>query len=465
MRPPVAERIKAWGEAATAVLKALLLTLAIVVVAVVALTTISRDQFTRRVSIEVDPEAEKTLRELGSDVDLRQALVDGLNERVHGAQQIVELRFANLADPNQPDEISFKPFGLDLSTEDIGHILRYVLPFTSPEEVSVKLLCAPLPCTDKGAIRGSLLVTLSGPEGGRRILYPIPFANLGLRRSLHQAMQRSTDLVLEKVQPMIEAIYDSTAPLPALLSDERPQGLERSQGEALNARDTGVDACVLDLVIGVSLFRRGLIDEGIDAEKRAMGAHWLNGNCRVEAATNIAFLLISPALCDPLPKVRKRKNDMAMAREALNQLRNHYLVMTDKTIDYRIPSARLQLDIVDAINKTEDKTRKAICDSARMAPTDVSNGLSKDIRDINNNMLNKLMQPSPSLHYHHPVITLLRKTLEAGVPRTDFLDRFKTASEIMGNIEKYVVTDKHPRWLFLNQGELAMDKAWTIPTS
>jgi hypothetical protein len=71
-----------------------------------------------------------------------------------------------------------------------------------------------------------------------------------------------------------------------------------------------------------------------------------------------------------------------------------------------------------------------------------------------------LMRPSPSLHYHHPVITLLRKTLEAGVPRIAFLDRFTTASEIMGNIEKYVVTDKHPRWLFLNQGELAMDKAW-----
>ncbi len=91
---PAAEQVKAWGDAVTALLKAFLLMLAIVVVGIVAGTAVWRDQHSRGVAVEVDPQSEKTLRARGSDFDLRQALVDALNERVRGVQQIVAVNFA-----------------------------------------------------------------------------------------------------------------------------------------------------------------------------------------------------------------------------------------------------------------------------------------------------------------------------------------------------------------------------------
>ena len=242
------------------------------------------------------------LRALGSDLDLRQALVDALNERVHSAQQIVEVRFSHLIDPNQSDAISFKPFGLDVSDDEIAHIVRDMFGTAPPEAVRIKLICGPLPCTDKGASR-SLLVDLSG-EGGRSVSYPTPLANPALRRSLFHATQQTAALLLQKVEPIIASIYDSTAPLQAVFRDEMRQDLERSEGEAIAARGTpGVDACLPDLQIGVSLLRRGLKLEGIAAERQAEKGS--NPICKLLAETNIAFLLTRVALCGESSEVRK----------------------------------------------------------------------------------------------------------------------------------------------------------------
>jgi hypothetical protein len=87
-RPPGTEQIKAWGDAATAVLKALILMLAILAVGLVAGTAVWHDHRSHVVTVVVDPEAEKTLRALGSDLDLKKTLGDAFNERVTGMKQI-----------------------------------------------------------------------------------------------------------------------------------------------------------------------------------------------------------------------------------------------------------------------------------------------------------------------------------------------------------------------------------------
>ena len=304
-RPPRAALIKAWADAATAVLKALILLLAILAVGLVAGTAVWRGQHSRAVTIMVDPESEKTLQALGSDLDLRESLIDALNERLRGVQQIIAFQgAAGLLDATQRDTVSFNPFGLDPPAGDIAHWIRDMLGTPPPEAVRVELMCAPLPCTASGATQGTLLVTLSGPGGSHRVSYPIPLANPGLRRALHQAMQQSATLLLEKAEPIIASIYDVNAQTQAVFPDEKRQDLERAEGEALNARGTGKDICATDVMIGLSLVWRGLLQEGIAAEMRA--ADSADFTCQVHAKTNIVFMLSSFALCDPSPKTSQR---------------------------------------------------------------------------------------------------------------------------------------------------------------
>jgi hypothetical protein len=110
-RPPGTEQIKAWGDAATAVLKALILMLAILAVGLVAGTAVWHDHRSHVVTVVVDPEAEKTLRALGSDLDLKKTLGDAFNERVTGVKQIEAQSFQGVIGATQVDEVSFKPLG------------------------------------------------------------------------------------------------------------------------------------------------------------------------------------------------------------------------------------------------------------------------------------------------------------------------------------------------------------------
>jgi hypothetical protein len=455
------EQIKAWGDAAAAMLKAVLLTLAILAVGIVIGTTVWRDQHSHVVTIVVDPEAEKTLRVLGSDLDLHKALIDALKERETGAKQIVAQVFKGVIGDNQLDAVNFKSLGLDLSTGDIVHMSRDVLGSPREERVRVEFICPPLLCTPYGASQGplppqgSLLVTLSGDWGSRRDSYPIPLTNPGLRRGLHQAMQRSANLLIEKAAPIIASIYDLNAPFQAVFWDDKRQEWGRAEGEALTAR-TGKDNCVADLVIGVSMMWRGLIQKGIAAEKQA-AAESADSTCQVHAGTNITFLLEQFALCHSLPTTRKEAYDLAwQAQDKLSKFTRS--MVPDDQVYYRIPTGSLSLDIVKAITETpDDEVRKAFCEGARIAPPGVRNAMNKRIRDILDGMPSQL--PPNQSYYAHGVFGMLRRALETGVPREDLHGRLMTAHKMMDVIDNYALTDKHPRWLFLEQGELAMDAA------
>jgi hypothetical protein len=455
-RPPRAVLIKAWADAATAVLKALILLLAILAVGLVAGTAVWRGQHSRAVTIMVDPESEKTLQALGSDLDLRESLIDALNERLRGVQQIIAFQgAAGLLDATQRDAVSFKPFGLDLPAGDIAHWIRDMLGTTPPEAVRVELMCAPLPCTASGATQGTLLVTLSGPGGSHRVSYPIPLANPGLRRALHQAMQQSATLLLEKAEPIIASIYDVNAQTQAVFPDEKRQDLERAEGEALTARSTGKDICATDVMIGLSLVWRGLLQEGIAAEMRA--ADSADFTCQVHAKTNIVFMLSSFALCDPSPKTRKET--YALARQVQDRLSKLDRSQVDDLVYYRIPTGGLDLDIVKAITELSDeKVRTAFCNGARIAPPGAHGDLDEHIRVILDKML-KLLPPSQSPYFVLGVLVPLRQALEVGVPREDVIGRWITAHKMINAIDTYTLADKHPRRLFLEQGELAMDAA------
>ena len=455
-RPPRAALIKAWADATTAVLKALILLLAILAVGIVAGTAVWRGQHSRAVTIMVDPESEKTLQALGSDLDLRESLIDALNERVRGVQQIIAFQgAAGLLDATQRDAASFKPFGLDLPAGDFAHWIRDMLGTPPPEAMRVELMCAPLPCTASGATQGTLLVTLSGPGGSRRVSYPIPLANPGLRRALHQAMQQSTTLLLEKAEPIIASIYDVNAQTQAVFPDEKRQDLERAEGEALTARGTGKDICATDVMIGLSLVWRGLLQEGIAAEMRA--ADSADFTCQVHAKTNIVFMLSSFALCDPSPKTRKET--YALARQVQDRLSKLDRSQVDDLVYYRIPTGGLDLDIVQSITELSDeKVRTAFCNGARIAPPGAHGDLDEHIRVILDKML-KLLPPSQSPYFVLGVLVPLRQALEVGVPREDVIGRWITAHKMINAIDTYTLTDKHPRRLFLEQGELAMDAA------
>ena len=455
-RPPRAALIKAWADAATAVLKALILLLAILAVGLVAGTAVWRGQHSRAVTIMVDPESEKTLQALGSDLDLRESLIDALNERLRGVQQIIAFQgAAGLLDATQRDTVSFNPFGLDPPAGDIAHWIRDMLGTSTPEAVRVELMCAPLPCTASGATQGMLLVTLSGPGGSHRVSYPIPLANPGLRRALHQAMQQSATLLLEKAEPIIASIYDVNAQTQAVFPDEKRQDLERAEGEALNARGTGKDICATDVMIGLSLVWRGLLQEGIAAEMRA--ANSADFTCQVHAKTNIVFMLSSFALCDPSPKTRKET--YALARQVQDRLSKLDRSQVDDLVYYRIPTGALDLDIVKAITELSDeKVRTAFCNGARIAPPGAHGDLDEHIRVILDKML-KLLPPSQSPYFVLGVLVPLRQALEVGVPREDVIGRWITAHKMINAIDTYTLADRHPRRLFLEQGELAMDAA------
>jgi hypothetical protein len=345
----IAEKIKAWGDAAAALFKALLLALAILLVSVMAGVVVWRDQHSRVVLVDVSPEAEKTLRALGADIDLRLALVDALNERLHGVQQIVAVQgLSYAADINQSDAVSFKPFGLELSTYDITRMVGVVLDRPARPAARLELLCAPLACADPAARQATLLVNLSGPNGRRNASYPLALGSAGLRRSLLQSVQRIADLMLEQTEPLIASVLFLNRPIPDIFPDQFRRDLIRAEGAAVAAgRGSDDSGCLADLVIGASLLKRGQLADGVAAEQRAAAS--ANMTCKVHAETNISFMLSNLALCGRLASIRRDAHDKMM--QALQRLPKLRRGAVDDLVYFRIPAAQLSVEVVQVLEK------------------------------------------------------------------------------------------------------------------
>ncbi len=441
----------------TALLKSLLLIVAILVVAIVAGSVALRDEPSRHIEVQIDTETEGTLRSLGSDLDIRQALVDALNERLHGVKKIVRLQgLEKVVSHEQADAFSFRPFGIDVSTSDITRMMRTVKGSPAPMAARVDLMCAPRPCTEAGVTEGQLVVTLSGPRGGSRVSYRVPLVNPALRRSLHKAMQRTADLLLDLNQPLVASIFFLNRQ--DVLPDELQDNLSRAEGSALRSRTAGDETnCMVDLVIGVSLIRRNRWPDGIAAEERAAGTS--DVTCQVQAWTNIVFSLAPHAFCSPWKPFRDFASDQV--RRALKAIPKVQPSVVGDLVYNRIPTAQLDLEILDTISQPgHEKTREAFCNGATRPPPDIQTSSAEPLAAILQHTKDLLPPGGHLQNEEHFVLELLRRLLRVATPIDDPLGRLLVGRKMKQTIDIYLLTDRHPRLLFLTQGKLAMDLAW-----
>jgi hypothetical protein len=180
-----------------AVLKFVVVVVSIVVV-IGACTVVWRDVTNRTVVVEVGPDTDKTIQAIGSDIDLAQALVDAINERISGVQQILHAQGISDAAADAPLEpVSLKAAGLDLSTLDLTRLINRSLTLPPRPRVRLALQCAPTPC----AGHATLVAYMVGPNGPRTASFPVTLGNTGLRHDLLQPVQQIADLMLEQTAP------------------------------------------------------------------------------------------------------------------------------------------------------------------------------------------------------------------------------------------------------------------------
>src|ERR1700691_713461 len=183
-----AERIKTGSEAATALFKATLFAMAIIFVSVVSCVVIWRHWHSRVLVVEVSAEVQKTLTALGADIDLRAALLDGLNERLAGVKQIIAVQgLPYSGDSDSVNAVSLAPFGLPLSTDTITQIVDHIFGTPPRPTVRLELRCTPRACDDLNVRNATLVMNFSAPSGSRTAFYPVALGNRGLTRSVHQS--------------------------------------------------------------------------------------------------------------------------------------------------------------------------------------------------------------------------------------------------------------------------------------
>lgn len=457
----VAARIKVWADATTALLKALLMIAAIVVVAVVIASVIRHDDSKRQISLQVEPDTEKTLSALGSDLDLRQVFADALNERLRGVKKIVQVQgLDKVIGLGQAETISLKPLGLDMSTSEIARLLREIKGSPAPLVVRMGLLCTPRPCTDPGASEGILVVGFSGLHGTSRASYSVPLTNPAFRRSLRQAMQRAADRLLDVEEPLVASIFYLNRQ--DVLLDERLDNLARAESAALRSRDTSRESCTTDLVVGASLIARGRWNDGIEAEKRA--ARSSDPTCQVHGWTNIVFLLQPYQLCNPSRDVRDFAYEQM--RQAVAALPSIDRGNVSDLVYNRIPTSRLALEIADALRQTDDEAvRQSLCEGNATVSPPVRTSLAETLPGILKHIQELLPASGRLQSEEHVLLELYRRLLVASVPREDGGRHLAIGVDLAKAIDAYLLTDRHPRLLFLIQGNLAMDMARAAHTA
>ena len=179
--------MKSWSDALAAAARAALLLIAVAAVAILVATSVQRERDRSTITVEIDPNAEKVLGDRGADLDLRATLIDDFNADIGSIEAFIRgTLFNNVALRGDVAPISLKPFGVDLTTDTIGRLYRDVFGLPDPLRIRVGLLCPAGGCEPAKAGRPeralTLLVELQGPKRVRRLTFPVPPANPGLRR-------------------------------------------------------------------------------------------------------------------------------------------------------------------------------------------------------------------------------------------------------------------------------------------
>ncbi|MGH7880902.1 MAG: hypothetical protein ACREQD_15610, partial [Candidatus Binataceae bacterium] len=212
------EHLKTTADAIYALVKSMLLLLAAAALIIVSTVAVWRDLRHRRITVQIDPQAEKLLLDHGIDLDLPSTLVDAVNARIEGVNQIVKSQaFENVLGTDAPDAVSFKPFGLDISTGDITGLVRNILGVPPEFIVRIGMSCSPAPCgaappapaTRSPGQPASLIlfVKSQGPTNTQSHSFVLPAAGTGLRRNLRRALEQTSETVLQQADPLLASDY------------------------------------------------------------------------------------------------------------------------------------------------------------------------------------------------------------------------------------------------------------------
>jgi hypothetical protein len=459
-KPGLAERVKAWGDAATALFKAALLAGAILIVGAIAFVVGWRDLHERVLVVDVSADAEKTLRQLGADIDLRLALLDAINERVAGVQQIVAVQGLSFADGAQSDAVSFKPFGLELSTDDVSRMLDLLLGRPKRPALRLELLCAPLACTDPALRQATLVMHLSGPNGSRNAAFPVVLGTRALGRNLHQAIDRIADLMLEQNEPLIASVLFLNRPMAQMIfADQYLSDLVRAQGAAVAGRRPGDGGCLADLVIGDSLIVRGELAAGIAAERRA-GAG-TNPVCQAHGETNVVFTLVGFALCSPYPQVRRYAHDQVLQSKAHLAALGNPRVGNGDPASFRVPLANVEADMMLVLENAGPAGSRTVCVANPPLQSVPGSTVAAQLEALLRSA-QAALPPEPTTLMQHEFLELFWRAMESAVPRDDLAGRLSLGRSLLEMVRRYEVDDPHPRALFVLEGRIATGMALAL---
>jgi hypothetical protein len=447
-----AKRIKEAAEAATAVAKAVLFFGAVAIVGTIVATTLWRDRHARHVEVSIDPEADRTLRAMGSQIDLRQTFVDVLNARIRGVEEIFALNFGKLIDTRDAPDVSFKPFGLDASTGQIAKIAHELTGAEPPTAVRIELLCPKTKCDDAGAPGASLLVTVVDRTGSERLAIPIGGVPDGLPRRLREAMRRSADLLLERAEPLISAVYYFNVGQQRPFMDDMSRDMQRAMASALKARGgDGQADCIANLVIGGTLFRRENLEDGIVVEQRA--ARPGDTGCAIHAQTNIV-LFVFPFVCRDDPALRALA--AKTAREAVARTDQLDRAGLPDVVADRVPSVALLFATMTFLNDSEG-ARHAWCRGERIAAGDPS-AAEKHVTTALDR-LSQVLPPRASQRDAQAILEYIAAFERLVIPGDALAARYRASLALMRSIESYLPTDATPRHLFTLRGQVATEIA------
>jgi hypothetical protein len=405
--------------------------------------------------VEVSAEVQKTLAALGADIDLRAALLDALNERIAGVQQVIAVQGLPYAgDTDSANAVSFAPFGLELSTDTITQIVDHIFGRPPRPTVRLELRCAPRACDNLEVRNATLVMNFSAPSGSRNASYPVMLGNRGLTRSLHQSVERIADLVLEQTDPLTASVLFLNRAATTVYLDRYIPDLIRAEGAAVAGSKPDNAGCIADLVIGLSLAGRGELAAGVAAEQRA--AKTSDIVCKIQAESNIIFRLAGFALCDD-DELESRYADLQVtqARQRLEILGKRRDSIDDLTY-YRIPAAALVTDVMQILEKAGPLQRPACFFT--LAPESLPGSTAvTQLQQLVAAPHSRLLPPKKHTLMQHQALSNFWYAVKAGVPRDDLAGRLSLDRALMDAIRLTELNDPHPRALFILEGDVAME--------
>lgn len=441
--------IKEWSEAATMLLKAILYGIGIVVVVTVISTVIWRHVNSHVLVLESTPLADKTLRALGADVNLRLAVGDAINERINSISQIVLPRGLNLAEEGSNEDFSLRPIHLEGSTGDITRLFDFVFGRPSRPTIGLDIYCGSTDCLKQSGTGMRLVVSLPGSDGFRLASFPLEGSESTLNRSLHKAIGDAADTVLERYEPLPASVWflDRPGAFAGFVDQFNPD-LIRAVGAAAASRQSKNAGCLPDLVVGWSLMVRGEFEAGRKVEMRAANSSDLR--CPVQAYTNIVFALIPYALNSNDKRLRQYATDHL--EEANTRLTELHLKpgKIDDLNYYRVPAAALDVKVAEILQRTG---RLYFIVRPPRGPRE--NDTANELESILNAGL--IAPPGKQPQLRHGTIGILVDALRTGVQRENIKDRLHLAKALMDVIQSDESLETKPRALFMLEGKLATE--------